>query len=68
MSFERPDTHILTGLCPIDRNDPASENTATEYALPTGFSDKAKACWDYFEGAAYLFSYKGSLVMTKEGL
>ena len=68
MTFERPDTHIMTGLNPIDRNDPASENTATEYALPTGFSDKAKACWDYFEGAAFLFSYKDKLVITDESL
>ena len=27
-----------------------------------------KACWDYFEGAAFLFSYKGHLVMTDESL
>ena len=68
MKFERPDTYILTGLEPIDRNDPESQSTAIEYALPTGFSDKAKACWDYFEGAAFLFSYKGKLVITDEGL
>lgn len=68
MKYMRPDTHILTGLYPTDRNDPATENTATEYALPDGFSAKAKACWDYFEGAAFLFSYKGQLVVTDESL
>ena len=38
------------------------------YGLPTGFSGKAKACWQYFSGAAYLFEYKGRLVMTDESL
>jgi len=36
--------------------------------LPEGFSGKAKACWTYFSGAAYLFEYKGRLVMTDESL
>ncbi len=68
MKFQRPDTRIYTDLHPIDMNDRDSEDTAIEYGLPTGFSDKAKACWDYFEGTAFLFSYKGKLVMTDEGL
>ena len=68
MKFQRTDIRIYNDLQPIDMNDRASEGTAIEYALPTGFSDKAKACWDYFEGAAFLFSYKGKLVITDESL
>ena len=68
MKFQRTDIRIYNDLQPIDMNDRASEGTAIEYALPTGFSDKAKACWDYFEGAAFLFSYKSKLVITDESL
>ena len=68
MKLFRPDTRILNGLHPIDRNDPESESSAIGYALPEGFSDKAKACWEYFEDTVYLFSYKGNLVMTDESL
>ncbi len=68
MKYARNDTRIYSDLQPIDKNDPESAATAIEYGLPTGFSDKAKACWDYFEGAAFLFEYKGRLVMTDESL
>lgn len=68
MKFARTDIYVLEGLEPIDMNDRASEHTAIEYSLPTRFSGKAKACWDYFSGAAFLFEYKGRLVITDEGL
>lgn len=68
MKFARDDILIYTDLHPVDRNDPDSEASAIEYGLPSGFSGKAKACWDYFSGAAYLFEYKGRLVMTDESL
>ncbi len=68
MTFARRDAQIYTELEPIDRDDPASASTAIEYGLPTGFSGKAHACWQYFSGAAYLFEYKGRLVMTDESL
>ena len=69
MKFARTDIQITyCGDDPIDRNDPASAATAIEYTLPTRFSNKAKACWPYFSGAAYLFEYKGQLVVTDEAL
>ena len=68
MKYARKDARIYTDLEPIDRNDPESAATAIEYGLPESLSGKAKACWQYFSGAAYLFEYKGQLVMTDESL
>ena len=68
MKFQRTDIRIYNDLQPIDMNDRASEGTAIEYSLPTHFSGKAKACWEYFSGAAFLFEYKGKLVITDESL
>ena len=68
MKYARRDVRIYTDQQPVDRNDPESAASAIEYGLPTGFSGKAKACWQYFSGAAYLFEYKGRLVMTDESL
>ena len=53
---------------PVDRNDPEAADTAVEITLPATFSDNAKAVWDYLEGAAYLYVYKGRLVVTDESL
>ena len=36
--------------------------------MPSGFSDKAKSCWEYFIGSAFIFEYKDRLVVTDEGL
>lgn len=66
--FARRDIQIYNDLQPIDMNDPASASSAIEYSLPTGFSNKAKACWQYFSGCAFLFEYKGTLVVTDESL
>ena len=68
MKYARKDARIYTDLEPIDMNDPEGAATAIEYGLPESFSGKAKACWQYFSGAAYLFEYKGQLVMTDESL
>ena len=69
VNFKRNDTHIiLDGKHPIDKNDPQSAASAIELALPTGFSEKAKACWKYFDDTAFLFEYKGKLVVTDESL
>lgn len=68
MKFQKTDIQIYNDLQPIDMNDRASEGTAIEYSLPTSFSSKAKACWRYFSGAAFLFEYKGRLVITDESL
>ena len=68
MKFTRNDIRIYTDQHPIDRNDQKNADSAIEYSLPASFSGKAKACWEYFSGTAYLFEYKGRLVMTDESL
>ena len=69
MKFLREDNHItFCGEAPVDMNDRESEGTAIELTLPTGLSEKAKACWDYFDGTAFAYEYKGRLVVTDEGL
>lgn len=68
MKFLNEHTRIMYGRKPIDKNDRESENTAVRLALPDNFSEKAKACWKYFTGAAFIFEYKERLVITDEGL
>ena len=68
MKFWRPDTRIHLNQRPVDRDDPEAARNAVEYELPTGFSDKAKRFWKYLEGAAFIFSYKGQLIVTDESL
>lgn len=69
MEFIRPDNRITYyGEDPIDRNDPKDARRALGLTLPEGFSKEAKACWEYFDGAAYLFGYKGVLVVTDEAM
>ncbi len=68
MKFLRPDTHMIVGYRPTDMNDHENERSAVELALPTGFSEKAKACWEYFRDAAAIFEYSNCLVVTDESL
>ena len=68
MKFLNEHTRILKGIHPVDMNDRMNEGTAVELDLPDNFSDKAKACWNYFEGAAFIFEYDGKLTVTDEGL
>jgi len=68
MKFLNTHTRILHGERPVDRNDRAGEHTAVELALPDNFSDKAKRCWEYYEGAAYIFEYCDKLYVTDESL
>lgn len=68
MKFLNEHTYIMYGLKPIDKNDRKSENTAVELAIPDNFSEKAKTCWRYFDGSAFIFEYKKRLVITDEGL
>ena len=68
MKFLNEHTHILHGLKPVDKNDPENQCTAVELALPDNFSEKAKACWHYFRGSAYIFEYGKCLVVTDESL
>lgn len=66
MKFLRPDTHMIVGYRPVDMSDHENERSAVELALPSEFSDKAKACWEYFKGTAFIFEYKERLVVTDE--
>lgn len=68
MKFMRPDTHIICGEQPVDYSDPEGAKDAIEYAVPDGFCEEAKAMMNYLEGAAFIFSYKGNLVLTDETL
>ena len=67
--FLRPDTNItFCGEFPVDMNDRENERTAVEFSLPAGFSKRAQRFWDYLDGTAFLYSYKGHLVVTDESL
>ena len=68
MKFERNDSRVLSGLEPIDRNDPAAAASAVQLSLPENFSAKAWRVWEYFDDTAFLFEYKGQLVVTDESL
>ena len=69
MKYLRADNHLtVCGEKPVDMNDREAEDAAVELTLPEGFSNKAKACWDYFEGAGFIYVYKDHLVVTDEGL
>ena len=69
MKFMRDDTKItFCGEQPVDMNDPEGAKTAVELTLPLGFSHKAWLAWEYFDGAAFLYEYKGRLVVTDESL
>lgn len=69
LKFLRADNQItFCGEKSVDMNDRENEGTAVELTLPTGLSEKAQACWDYFDGTAFAFEYKGRLVVTDESL
>lgn len=63
MKFATRDDISVYTYC-IDDDSPV----VIEYTLPTGFSEKAHAVWDYLEGAAYLFEHNHHLVITDESL
>ena len=69
LKFLREDNELtFCGDDPVDRSDREHEHTAIELTLPTGLSGKAQACWDYFNGTAFLYEYKDHLVVTDESL
>lgn len=69
LKFLREDNELTwCGDNPVDMNDRGHEHTAVELSLPTGLSEKAHACWDYFDGTAFAYEYKGRLVVTDESL
>ena len=55
-------------LIPIDKNDVVGALTAIYIPLPGSFSARAHKVWDYLEGTAFLFYYKGRYVVTDESL
>ena len=59
---------LAYGETPKDMQCPQEAYLAIEYSLPQNFSDKAKRYWEYLEGAAFIFEYKGRLVITDESL
>ena len=67
-TFLRDDTCILDGNDAVDRNDPDRAHEAIEFAVPEGFSDKAKALMAYLDDTGFIFAYKGQLVLTDESL
>ena len=54
--------------CPVDKNDPESALTAIELPFPVDISSEAQKVVHYFEGAAFLYFYKGKYVVTDESL
>lgn len=52
----------------VDRNDPQAATTAIEIRFPDTFSYKAWRVIRYFEGAMFLYAYKGQFVVTDESL
>lgn len=67
MKFKTEDNR-RTGLRAYDRNSPETENQAIGLTLPESFSRAAKYAWEYFDGSAFAFEYKGRLVITDEAL
>lgn len=63
---------MILNNTPIDKNDSQSAITAVyiPWDLVTGVMDKpeALAAIKYFDGTAWLFKYKGRLVVTDESL
>jgi hypothetical protein len=51
---------------PVDRNDPEAAATAVALAFPHELSDNAWRMLNYLDGTAFLFAYKGQLVVTDE--
>ena len=53
---------------PVDRNDPEAAATAVALAFPHELSDNAWRMLNYLDDTAFLFAYKGQLVVTDESL
>jgi len=53
---------------PFDRTDPESAETAVALAFPHELSDNAWRVLNYLDDTAWLFAYKGKLVVTDESL
>ena len=53
---------------PVDRNDPEAAGTALPLYFPPELSQDAWRVLDYLDDTAWLFAYKGKLVVTDESL
>lgn len=58
----------MLNLKPIDTLDPKAASTAVFIGYPETLSEKAQEAADYFDDTAFLFQYKGRLVLTDESL
>lgn len=58
----------VLNLKPVDRHDPEAAATAVHVSFPDTLSGKAMRGLSYFEDTAFLFLYKGQLVVTDESL
>lgn len=67
MKFKTADNKF-TWLQAEDRNDPEAGKEAVGLTLPESFSRAAKYAWEYLDGCAFAFEYKGRLVITDESL
>lgn len=53
---------------PIDHNDPEAAKTALQIFLPDSIDIRAKLALRYLDDTAFIFWYKGKLVVTDESL
>lgn len=58
----------MLNLKPIDLLDPEAASTAVFVDYPDTLTEKALEAAAYFDDAAFLFQYKGRLVLTDESL
>lgn len=58
----------MLNLKPVDKLDPEAASTAVFVDYPDTLSEKALEAVAYFDDTAFLFSYKGRLVLTDESL
>lgn len=66
--FYRMDTMIIPYIVPVDRHDKMAVFEAICFDVPKGFSNKAKAFMEYLDDTAFIFEYKGKLILTDESL
>lgn len=67
MKFKTEDNR-RTWLQAEDRNDIEAGKEAVGLTLPESFSRAARYAWEYLDGCAFAFEYKGRLVITDESL
>lgn len=64
--FDRPDTTGTQDGKAVDKHHPSDAAMAVRYSVPEGFSNEAKRTMEYFDDTAFIYGYKGKLVLTDE--